>query len=193
MEKACNSEDNHKKIVILKDKDGICISRTAEEEYNIKFKITQLLHMPSFIDFNIFQLIIDLNKDIFESSSIDINNNNNEANITVNFQPILNDLGIQGSNRCLLVKKIQSEYLGEIDKTIFHITSIVNENEENVNELHYESVIECTFLTNNSVSIIITKNIRNELVLPFIEMLGVNISGKIISRVKQFIEEMINI
>ncbi len=203
MEEICYNEDNYENCiqdnceqsVILKEKDGICISRTLEGKYNIKFEMTQFLDMPSFIDFSIFKLIMDLNKDIFESSSIDIKSNN-DAVITVKFQQFLSDLGIQSVNQCLHVSKLHDEYLGEIRKTVFHINSMVDENTAIKSMSQYNSFVECTFLTNNSVSINIlqsTTNNTQDTILPFAEKLGVNVSGKIISRLKQFIENMHNI
>jgi hypothetical protein len=189
-ENICNEE--FQESIILKEKDGICISRTSEGKYCIKFEMSQLLDMPSFIDFNIFKLIMELNKDIFETSSIDIISSN-EANVHVKLQQFLSDYGMQCENHCLNVRKIHSELSGKIIKTIFHINSIVDENELNIRALHYDSFVECTFLTNNSVSVVITQSITNELILPYAEKMGVNVSGKIISRLKQFIENMGNI
>lgn len=73
---------------------------------------------------------------------------------------------------------------------------MVDENTAIKSMSQYNSFVECTFLTNNSVSINIlqsTTNNTQDTILPFAEKLGVNVSGKIISRLKQFIENMHNI
>ena len=106
-------QDNHAQSIILKEKDGITISRTFEGNYDINFEMTQLLHMPSFIDFSMFKIIMDLNKDIFETSNIDIVSNN-EAVITVKFKQYLSDLGIQSLNQCLRIVKMHQIIDGEI-------------------------------------------------------------------------------
>ena len=185
-------QDNHAQSIILKEKDGITISRTFEGNYDINFEMTQLLHMPSFIDFSMFKIIMDLNKDIFETSNIDIVSNN-EAVITVKFKQYLSDLGIQSLNQCLRIIKMHEVIDGEIRKTVFHINTIVDDNNIISGTLQNSSFVECTFLTNNTVSININQSTTNDIILPFAERMGVNVSGKIISRLKQFIENMGNI
>ena len=185
-------QNNHTQSIILKEKDGITISRTFEGNYDINFEMTQLLHMPSFIDFSMFKIIMDLNKDIFETSNIDIVSNN-EAVITVKFKQYLSDLGVQSLNQCLRIVKMHQIIDGEIRKTVFHINTIVDDNNIISGTLQNSSFVECTFLTNNTVSININQSTTNDIILPFAERMGVNVSGKIISRLKQFIENMGNI
>lgn len=173
------------------DNNVIQYTKINKKTYEVEFAINNnFINLPKIIDFPIIKLIFDLNKDIYEKTDLKIINNN-EANIFILLKHFFEDVGINQKYFCLKIKK--TNRINEIIFTCNTIKDSVSEEFSkeseliNISELH----CKCNIISQNTVNFKITI-VADEIVhLPqYIEKMIKIIFNKIITRVKQFIENL---
>ena len=173
------------------DNNGIQFTKINKNTYNVEFTINNnFINLPKLIDFPIIKLIFDLNQDIYEKTNLKIINNN-EANIFILLKHFFQDVGLNQKYFCLQIKKTNS-----INEITFTCNTIKDYNgidfpKEveliNVNDLY----CKCNFISQNIVNFKITIVVDEISHLPqYIEKMIKIIFNKIITRVKQFIENL---
>lgn len=173
------------------DNSGIQFTKINKNTYNVEFTINNnSINLPKLIDFSIIKLIFDLNQDIYEKTDLKIINNN-EANIFILLKHFFQDVGLNQKYFCLKMIKTNS-----INEILFTCNTIKDYNRTyfpkeaefvNINELQ----CKCNVISQNKMSFKITL-VADEIVhLPqYIDKMVKIIFNKIITRVKQFIENL---
>jgi hypothetical protein len=176
---------------ILFEKDGLKFIKIKKNTYNLVFSMeNNNIILSKIIDFNLVNLIYELNKDIYEKVNV---KKINENEIIVNFliKHFFEDLGLPQRFSYIYMKKKM-----ETNKIVFESQTIRGERPPGMPDdaelLNMEKInTECLIITPHkivfNVNIIFDDNVN---IPSFAEkMVGV-IINKIFKRVKQFIENV---
>jgi hypothetical protein len=176
---------------ILFEKDGLKFTRVQKNNYQLEFTMeNNNIYLSEIIDFNLIQLLYDLNKDIYEYVNL-TKINDNEANILLVMTHFFDDIGLSQKYSYLNMKKIN-----EPNKIIFKSESILSETPNHVPENAelmkiVESTNTCKIITNHKINFITDIKFEPNTNVPnFVEKLIGMILNKIFKRLKLFIENI---
>jgi hypothetical protein len=175
----------------LFEKEGFIFNRINKNHYNIEFNVeNKNIILPNIIDFNLINLIYNLNSDIYEKMNLDILNQE-EVIATILLKNIFEELGLSQKYSFLQIKReIENNKIIFRSKTIYdekpvgipmdaellQINNIVIICDiKSIHNIHFDVVI----LFDNNINIQV-----------FIEKIIGIILYKIFKRVKQFIENV---
>jgi hypothetical protein len=174
---------------ILFNNDGFKITRNTKNNYSLEFTIeNKNIVLPKIIDFNLFNLIYELNPDIYDKMELK-KLNEKDAIITILMKNLFEDLGISQKFNYMYIQKFKDS-----EKIIFKGETIHNNRPDCVPEEAELTQIKdltcvCYVLTNHKILISFTIILDEKMIIPpFVEKLFTNILFKIFKRVKQFIE-----
>jgi len=183
-----NSNNLPQKII---EKNGIKLSKITATNFNLTFDIkNNNIMLPSIINFDLIQLIVKLNPNIFEKIEVEfVSEPNNKINVL--FKDIFSDLGLP------------QYYIGlNINKSVLDTNKIVFSSYIYDNKLiSYPDDVEFLSVHNIIITFEIMNNhfikingevtlLENNRIHPFSEKLIGNIIYNIFIRLKQFIENI---
>jgi hypothetical protein len=174
---------------ILLDKDGIKLEKQSDGCYYTTFEIiNKKLNLVDIINFDLLNLVCELNPDIFESISID-KINEEEANVIIVMKHLFKDLGMPQKYLCLNIQLSHptSSSLKFTSRSITcKRTDLVPSNAEIVELGRIETI--CKIITQNHISINNYTYIHN-ITTTFVDKITASITFKIIKRISKFVTE----
>lgn len=173
------------------EKNGIKLSKITSTNFNLTFDINNNnIILPSIINFDLIQLIVKLNPNIFENIEVEFVSESNKK-INVLFKDIFSDLGLPQYYIGLNINKS----IVDTNKIIFNSYLYDNKLISYPDDVEFLSVhnIIITFEIMNNHFIKINGEVtllENHGIHPFSEKLIGNIIYNIFIRLKQFIENI---
>jgi len=174
---------------ILYEKDGMIFTKIDDKKYRLNFSMeNKNIFIANIIDFNLFNLIYELNNDIYESNNL-TKINENEAIVVLVMKHLFEDLGLPQKYSHFHIKKTVTD-----KQIIFRSQSIHAERPQCVpldSQLMAmkENICVCDCITPHKVNFSFNVIFEDYVEIPpFIEKLVGIILNKIFKRVKQFIE-----
>jgi hypothetical protein len=173
------------------EKNGIKLSKMSSTVFNLTFDINNNnMRLPSIINFDLIQLIVKLNPNIFENIESESESESNKK-INVLFKDLFSDIGLPQYYTSL-----------NINKSVLDANKIVFTSSLYDNKLQtYPADVELLTAQNITISFEIINNhfikingdmtlLENHAIHPFAEKLIGNIIYNIFIRLKQFIENI---
>jgi len=191
MELSTESSLNNGELIM--DNNGIKIFRKAKNNYKITFFFeNRCIDISKIIDFSLFQILYELNTDIFEYCNIEKDSTNTNANITLLIKNIFEDIGINQQVSYINIQKhVTPQKITFISNTIkdHHPRNIPTHIELlDVNKFICECDIVSLHRANFTIDMIIDNSHNLQSV---IEKTSKLIFKKIFKRIKQFIENIV--
>jgi hypothetical protein len=173
------------------EKNGINLTKITHTNYNLTFDINNNnIVLPSIIKFDLIQLIVKLNPNIFENIESELETETNKQ-INILFKDLFSDIGLPQYYISL-----------NINKSVLDTNKIVFNSSFYDNKLDsYPDDVELLTAQNITISFEIINNhfikingdmtlLENHVIHPFAEKLIGNIIYNIFIRLKQFIENI---
>ena len=173
------------------EKNGINLTKITRANYNLSFDINNNnMMLPSIINFDLIQLIVKLNPNIFENIETETEIETNKK-INILFKDIFADIGLPQYYISLNINK----YMVDTNKIVFNSSLYDNKLDS------YPSDVELLTAQNITISFEIINNhfikingditlLENHNIHSFAEKLIGNIIYNIFIRLKQFIENL---
>ena len=194
-----------RKIILEKEKDDFTFTRVKKNEYEITFTIqNNFIHLPSIINFDLLNLLYELNKDIFERITLD-KINEHSAITSLLMKHFFVDLGLSQKYAYFHIEKKETNketnkepnketnkekyYINFNSKTIFAEKPEIIPDEASLvpfQDMNFSVKVETSHKVNVFCSIILQEN---QDIPFFIEKFMSQIMYKIFNRLKQFIEK----
>jgi hypothetical protein len=178
---------------ILLDKDGIKLEKQLDGCYYTTFEIiNKKLNLVDIINFDLLNLVCELNPDIFESISID-KINEEEANVIIVMKHLFKDLGMQQKYLCLNIQLScpTRQFLKFTSMSIpCKRPDVVPINAEIMELGRIETI--CKILTQNHIYITnytSIDNISDNKTTTFVDKITASMTFKIIKRIIKFVNE----
>lgn len=183
-------------VVIFKNKNGLEFIRIKKHNYKVSFELNNNnIILPKIINMDLLELVYVLNKDIYDYSNLD--KVNDEEAILINvMKPFFKDLGSPQRFSHLKIEKniINDNNIQFIATTLYEDKTSDENIPINAQLLPIELiVVDCEIKNNHSIMFtqtIIFDERTISVMPPFMEKMIGNISCKVFSRMKQFIENM---
>ena len=175
---------------IIYEKNGFKFEKLKNNAFNLTFNVeNKKLFLPSLINFDLVKLIYDLNSDIYVSSDLQKNPNNNTAIITLLMKHFFIDLGLPQRYSHIYMTQENSD-----TQIVFNACSIHTDNipegipsDAVLMPIKY-MVITCNIITPHNVDFNCSIVFEDDLKIPpFAEKVIGLMIHKIFTRVKQFI------
>lgn len=175
----------------LIEKNGIKLTKMTSTNFNLTFHINNNnITLPSIINFDLIQLIVKLNPNIFENIETESESETNKK-INILFKDIFSDIGLPQYYISLNINKS----VLDANKIVFTSSSYDNK------LICYPADVEMLSAKNITISFEIINNhfikingevtlLENDNTYPFSEKLIGNIIYNIFIRLKQFIENI---
>lgn len=183
-------------VVIFKNKNGLEFIRIKKHNYKVSFELNNNnIILSKIINMDLLELVYVLNKDIYDYSNLDKVNDREAILINV-MKPFFKDLGSPQRFSHLKIEKniINDHNIQFIATTLYEDKT----SDENI-PIHAQLlpieliVVDCEIKNNHSIMFtqtIIFDERTMPVIPPFMEKMIGNISCKVFSRMKQFIENM---
>lgn len=182
---------------ILLDKDGIKLEKQSDGCYYTTFEIiNNKLNLVDIVNFDLLNLVCELNPDIFESITIDKikeEEEEEEANVVIVMKHLFKDLGMSQKYLCLNIKLTQptSPFLKFTSRSIpCKRPNFVPINAEIMELGRIETI--CKIITQNHIHITnytSIDKISDNKNTTFFDKITASMSFKIIKRIIKFINE----
>lgn len=186
------------KIILEKEKDNFTFTRVKKNNYEITFTIqNNFIHLPSIVNFDLFKLLYELNKDIFSNVTLE-KINENSAITTLLMKHFFVDLGLPQKYAYFYIEKKETNHYDEKEKynINFYSKTIFAEKPEIIpdeavlvafQDMNLSVEVENSHKVNIFSSILLNEN---QDIPFFIEKFIGQIIYKIFNRLKQFIEKI---
>lgn len=179
-------EEDYSIVKKILDKDGIKMERIDKNKYVLSFSVSsEKLYLKKIIDFSILKLLYELNKDIFDDFYF--TQENEGANVYFLIKHFFSDFGFPQKYLSLNVEKVEDEknktlvFVCQDDKSGFF---------EKGDQLNTEIIqFKCKFFNDHYAELESTIFFDKNTEIPaFVEKMAGVLIGKIVFKVKQFIE-----
>lgn len=181
---------------IIYSKNDFKISKKNERKYNILLILeNKKMRLDEILDFPFIKLICDLNGDIFERIEMKVNEQNDQAMISILVKELFNDLGLPQYYSYNLIEKVKIERYSRV----FNMRSILYDRPRGMPEMAERIPVKrCVFESNwiNSnkiecnIEVELIENIKKNVSLQFLEKMMGGIMYKILNRVRNFINKI---
>jgi hypothetical protein len=179
---------------LLLEKNGFCLYKKEDGEYFVTFSLAnENLLLPNIVGFDLIQLVYDLNPDIYEKLVYEKNKeteNQHSLNVFLLMKPLFQDLGISQKYCHLQITQTKT------DKDILYEIISINDSIQGYNaieQLPIENILFKGKIVNpHQINFTIEiQLLKKKVEIPeYLEKLACMLIVKILSRVKQFIENI---
>jgi hypothetical protein len=177
--------------ITLFSKKDFQFQKIKNKHYRLTFQMTNhYIRLENIINFQLIQLIYDLNADIYEKINFQIINEE-EATVNLLMKHLFEDIGLPQKYSYFHIKREKKEK--EID---FYLETIHGERPKDTPDdaelIHVEQGrIHCEIITPHEIWFTLNLHVKDDIYIPNIveKMMGL-ITFKIFNRVKQFIENV---
>jgi hypothetical protein len=178
---------------IILNKKNLKVIKNKKNEYSILYNIKNSnIYLQKIINFNLIQLICEINKEIFDEYKVEIINEN-EARIYILMKHYFKEVGLPLRYSYLNIKLIKTDNAVE-----YQFTTIYNEMPNNVKIPENASLLPmnnmeviCIILDNHNIKLRHNIYYSEHFIIPdFLEKFSLTLFSKMFIRTKQFIENI---